>query len=264
MGGMTGPLDRAESASESSLMDEIPASQPPAPAPEPAASAPEGAPVAASAAEKPAKPKKEKKEETWWGTIRFLLYLFVGAVLIRTFLFAPFSIPSGSMMPNLMIGDYLFVAKWPYGYSRYSFPFAPIRFDGRLLGGVPERGDVIVFRHPGPDNEDYVKRVIGLPGDTIAVRGGVVNLNGQDLPRQRIEPFDMLVSPNSECRRVRGVARQETWTRQEAGADGRQHCIYMRFRETLPGGRSYEVLDQTAESEATPSVRSPCRRGNCS
>ncbi|HYI47313.1 MAG TPA: signal peptidase I [Allosphingosinicella sp.] len=251
-------------------MDEIPPSQPPVPTPEPpapaaaaptpeppapaaAAPAPEppapAAGAAAPAAQKPAKAKKEKKEETWWGTLRFLLYLFVGAVLIRTFLFAPFSIPSGSMMPNLMIGDYLFVAKWPYGYSRYSFPFAPIGFDGRLLGGVPERGDVIVFRHPGPDNEDYVKRVIGLPGDTIAVRGGVVNLNGQDLPRQAVEPFDMLVSPNSECRRVRGVARQETLTRQQAGADGRQHCIYTRFRETLPGGRSYEVLDQTAESE---------------
>jgi signal peptidase I len=232
-------------------MDEIPPSQPPASAvvPPPAPAPESRAGPASTSTAKPAKAPKVKKEETWWGTIRFLLYLFVGAVLIRSFLFAPFSIPSGSMMPNLMIGDYLFVAKWPYGYSRYSFPFAPFGFDGRVLGGAPERGDVIVFRHPGPDNEDYVKRVIGLPGDTIAVRGGVVVLNGQPLPRQQVEPFDMPVSPNSECRQVRGVTRQETWTRLETGADGTRHCIYMRFRETLPGGRSYEVLDQTAESE---------------
>ena len=98
---------------------------------------------------KRAKAKKEKKEETWWDTLRFLLWLFLGAVVLRTFLFAPFSIPSGSMMPNLLVGDYLFVSKWSYGYSRYSFPFHPINFDGRLLGGTPERGDVVVFRHPG-------------------------------------------------------------------------------------------------------------------
>src|SRR5437868_15347648 len=83
---------------------------------------------------KPVKAKKEKKEESWWDTIRFLLWLFLAAIVLRTFLFAPFSIPSASMMPNLLVGDYLFVSKWSYGYSRYSFPFHPINFDGRLLG----------------------------------------------------------------------------------------------------------------------------------
>jgi signal peptidase I len=180
---------------------------------------------------------KVKKEETWWDTVRFLIYLFIGAVILRTFLFAPFSIPSASMVPNLLVGDYLFVSKWSYGYSRYSFPFHPINFDGRLLGGVPERGDVVVFRHPHGD--DWVKRVIGLPGDTIEVRDGVVILNGQPIPRQQIEAFDLPVTPNSPCDHAgQGLVTQQ------AGADGGQHCLYPRYRETLPGGRSYEVLDQ--------------------
>jgi signal peptidase I len=219
-------------------MDDPPASQPPAPAPAPPVAA-DPAIAAAAPAEKPAKPrkeKKEKKEETWWGTLRFLLYLFIGAVLIRTFIFAPFSIPSASMLPNLVVGDYLFVAKWPYGYSRYSLPFHPIGFEGRVPGGVPERGDVVVFRHPR--NEDWVKRVIGLPGDTIEVRDGIVILNGAALPRQPVEPFDLPVSPNSPC------LPKGTEVRVEAGADGQPHCLFPRYRETLPGGRSYEVLDQ--------------------
>ena len=186
---------------------------------------------------KPVKQKKEKKEESWWDTIRFLLWLFLAAVVLRTFLFAPFSIPSASMMPNLLVGDYLFVSKWSYGYSRYSFPFHPINFEGRLLGGTPERGDVVVFRHPG--GEDWVKRVIGLPGDTVEVRDGVVILNGQPIPRQQIEAFDLPVTPNSPCDHAgQGLVTQQ------AGADGGQHCLYPRYRETLPGGRSYEVLDQ--------------------
>lgn len=237
-------------------MDET---KPPSPATEPADSsvsatpepaAPEttaDAPAAESATPSPpAKPIKVKKEETWWDTIRFLLYLFLGAVLLRTFLFAPFSIPSGSMLPNLLVGDYLFVSKWSYGYSRYSLPFAPINFQGRVLGGVPERGDVVVFRHP-TTGEDWVKRVIGLPGDRIEVRGGQVILNGQPVPRQQIDAFDLPVSPNSPCRSAQSVTADVTnpaiTVREEARPDG-AHCLYPRFRETLPGGRTYEVLDQ--------------------
>lgn len=225
-------------------MDDLPTSQPPASAPQPpepaAAADPPAAAAAAAAAETPAKPakvKKPKKEESWWGTVRFLLYLFLAAVLIRTFIFAPFSIPSASMMPNLLIGDYLFVAKWPYGYSRYSIPFHPIPFDGRVPGGVPERGDVVVFRHPGPHNEDYVKRVIGLPGDRISVRSSVVILNGRPIQRDRIEDFALPVSPNSPCE-PQGEVREET-------RDGVPYCIFPRYRETLPGGRSFEVLNKT-------------------
>ena len=190
---------------------------------------------------RPGKAKKEKKEETWWDTIRFLIYLFIGAVLLRTFLFAPFSIPSGSMMPNLLVGDYLFVSKWSYGYSRYSFPFHPINFDGRLLGGVPERGDVVVFRHPQGD--DWVKRVIGLPGDTIEVRDGQVILNGRPVPRTQMEPFDLPVTPNSPCPdRREQIANYAV--RLTTDSNGQQHCLYPRYRETLPNGRTYEVLDQ--------------------
>ena len=190
---------------------------------------------------KPSTPKKAKKEESWWDTLRFLLWLFLAAVVLRTFLFAPFSIPSASMMPNLLVGDYLFVSKWSFGYSRYSFPFHPINFNGRLLGGTPQRGDVVVFRHPL--GEDWVKRVIGLPGDTVEVRDGVVILNGQPVPRTQMAPFDLPVTPNSPCPTVRpGI--ENYGVRETTDGNGQQHCLYPRYRETLPGGRSYEVLDQ--------------------
>jgi signal peptidase I len=219
----------------------------PAATPQPEAAAPvetttEATPADDTPPAPPAKPIKVKKEESWWDTIRFLLWLFLAAVVLRTFLFAPFSIPSASMMPNLLIGDYLFVSKWAYGYSRYSFPFHPINFDGRLLGGTPERGDVVVFRHP-TTGDDWVKRVIGLPGDRISVRGGVVTLNGQPIPREQLTPFDLPVSPNSDCRDPRTGATRGN-VRAENGADGQLHCLYPRYRETLPGGRTYEVLDQ--------------------
>ncbi len=193
--------------------------------------------AAAPAGEAEAPP--EKKQESWWETLRFFLILFVAAVVIRSFIFAPFSIPSGSMLPSLMIGDYLFVAKWPYGYSRYSIPFGAAAFDGRIFDRLPERGDVVVFRYPGPDDEDYVKRVIGLPGDRIEVRGGVVILNGQPVQRQRIADYAMPISPNSPCR----VVGDDPDAGERAGASGRE-CFYPRYRETLPGGRSYQVLDQ--------------------
>jgi signal peptidase I len=194
----------------------------------------------AAADQPPAEPAAEPaaKKEGWWDTIRFLLIVFAFAIVIRTFIAAPFSIPSGSMLPRLMIGDYLFVAKWPYGYSRFSFPFGIMGYDGRMLGGLPERGDVVVFRHPGADNEDWVKRVIGLPGDTVQVRSGQVFLNGRPLPRTRIADYLVPVSPNSPCRRVGPL------TREGAGGDGQRLCAYARFRETLPGGRSYDVIDQ--------------------
>jgi signal peptidase I len=169
-------------------------------------------------------------------TTRFLLLLALLALLLRTFVVAPFMIPSGSMLPQLMIGDYLFVAKWPYGYSRYSVPFGLASFEGRLLGGEPERGDVVVFRHPARD-EVLVKRLIGLPGDRVEVRGGGLVLNGVAVPRVRIADWPMPVTPNSPCRyggRVRPPVAEQGWA----------YCRYPRFRETLPGGRSYEVLDQ--------------------
>lgn len=219
----------------------------------PAAETP-GAPAAAAetaaAADAEAKPTKN---EGLWETIRFLLWVFLFAVVIRTFVAAPFSIPSGSMLPRLMIGDYLFVAKWPYGYSRFSFPFGVVGFEGRLFEGLPERGDVLVFRDPGPAEDDIVKRVIGLPGDIVQVRGGEVILNGQRLPRTRIADYLMPVSANSPCRRVGTQARDVT------GEGGARFCAYPRYRETLPDGTSYEVLDQNPEGELddTPAYRVP-------
>ncbi len=187
----------------------------------------------------PSRPKAKK--ESWWETLRFFLILFAAAVLIRSLLFAPFSIPSGSMLPNLLIGDYLFVAKWPYGYSRHSFPFGIATFEGRIFGSAPERGDIVVFRHPEFGDEDYVKRVIGLPGDRIELVGGSILLNGRPIARQRIANFALPVTPNSPCR----IVGDDREARERPGAAGRL-CHYPRFREMLPGGRTFEVLDQGA------------------
>ena len=186
--------------------------------------------------------KPAPRKESWWDTLRFFLILFVAAVAIRTFLVAPFSIPSGSMLPTLMIGDYLFIAKWKYGYSRYSLPFGLAAFEGRMAGGVPERGDVVVFRYPGGD-DDFVKRVIGVAGDTIEVRGGIVHLNGRPVQRRRIADYVAPVSRNSPCRPFPGGG-----TRPMVDAGGEHLCAYPRFRETLPGGRSYDVIDQESDS----------------
>jgi signal peptidase I len=181
----------------------------------------------------------EKKPESWVATIRFLAILFVVTLVVRSFVFAPFMIPSGSMLPNLAIGDYLFVTKWPYGWSRYSMPFGLGSFSGRVWGRLPDRGDIVVFRSPGAEGYDVVKRVIGLPGDRIAVRDGVVILNGRPLPRERIADYAMPVSPNSECR----LTGNDPAARRISTPAG-QVCLYPRYRETMPEGRSYEVLDQ--------------------
>jgi signal peptidase I len=189
----------------------------------------------------PAKPVPAKEQSGGWGgLVRFLLILFILAVSIRSFVVAPFSIPSGSMLPRMMIGDYLFVSKWSYGYSRYSFPFGIASFDGRLFEGLPERGDVAVFRYPGNEGEDFVKRVIGLPGDQVQMRGGILHLNGEPVARTRIADFLMPLSPNSPCRFVDEAAGRTV------EQDGRRYCAYPRYRERLPGGRSYEILDQGA------------------
>ncbi|HEX6374506.1 MAG TPA: signal peptidase I [Allosphingosinicella sp.] len=185
-----------------------------------------------------ARPKRKKKKGGLGETTRFLLLFLLLAILLRTFVVAPFMIPSGSMMPRLMIGDYLFVAKWPYGYSRYSVPFGLAGFSGRIWATEPKRGDIVVFRYPGKD-EDYVKRLIGLPGDTVQMRRGRLILNGQPVPKVRIADWLLPVTPNSPCR-YGGTIRTP------AVEAGERVCRYPRYRETLPGGRSYEVLDQVA------------------
>ena len=183
--------------------------------------------------------KKGAKKGGLGETVRFLLLLFLFALILRTFIVAPFSIPSGSMLPRMMIGDYLFVAKWPYGFSRFSMPFGLFNFQGRLMGAPAKRGDIAVFRYPGGGSDDYVKRIIGLPGDRIQVRDGMLHLNDKAVPRVRIADYLMPMSPNSPCRHV-----DPATARVVKDESGRRFCAYDRYRETLPGGRSYEVLDQ--------------------
>ncbi len=155
-------------------------------------------------------------------TIKVIVQALLIALVFRTFLFHPFNIPSGSMMPTLLVGDYLFVSKFAYGYSKFSFPL-PLPFDGRIWEGVPERGDVAVFRPPREPNVDYIKRVIGLPGDRIQVRDGALYLNGEAVTRERIDDY------------------------QGEGAFGAPATI-RRYRETLPNGVSYLTLDMTDDS----------------
>ncbi|WP_414902735.1 signal peptidase I [Sphingomonas flavalba] len=163
----------------------------------------------------------------------FLVKLALVVFVVRSFVVAPFTIPSESMQPRLLIGDYLLAAKWPYGYSHYSLPFDAPLLPRRVLAAQPERGDVVIFRAPPANQRDYIKRVIGLPGDSVQLRGGRVILNGQRLPRERIADLVVPASPNSPC--FSSLYRE--------GAGEGAACRYPRYRETLPGGRSYETLD---------------------
>jgi signal peptidase I len=182
-------------------------------------------------------PKPAATGDDSGGLLRFLLTLAILAWALRSFIVAPFNIPSGSMVPTLYIGDYLAVAKWPYGYSRFSFPWDFPSFSGRILARVPRRGDVVVFRHPSED-EDLIKRVIAVPGDHVAVHAGEVILNGKPLPRVKLPPFAMPVTANSPCKVVPPAEPRV------ATMGDRTVCLYTAFRETLPGGPSYTVLDQ--------------------
>ncbi len=163
---------------------------------------------------------KEKKKSGLRETTETIVYAVLIAVLVRTFAYEPFNIPSGSMIPTLLVGDYLFVSKFSYGYSRHSFPFSFPSFSGRVLGGEPARGDIAVFKLPRDDETDYIKRIVGLPGDKIQVRNGVVYVNGDPLSRRRIADF---VAP-----------------------DQRGNAVSMaQYLETLPNGRSYTVAEMT-------------------
>ena len=183
-----------------------------------------------------AEPAPETKSER--GSLaRFLVVLVVLAWALRSFIVAPFYIPSSSMLPTLYIGDYLMVAKWPYGYSRYSFPWGFPSFSGRLIDTLPKRGDVVVFRHPNTD-EDLIKRVIGVPGDTVELRGGELFLNGQQVKREKLPPVSVPISDNSACKVAPGARPVIA-----QGSEGRG-CLYVAYRETLPGGPSFVTLNQ--------------------
>src|SRR5918994_571816 len=132
----------------------------------------------------------KRKEGGLGEFIRLLVHAGIIALVIRTFLFQPFNIPSGSMKATLLVGDYLFVSKYSYGYSHYSLPLSPNLFSGRIGAfSKPERGDIVVFRLPKDDSTDYIKRVIGLPGDKIQMRDSVLQINGSAVPRERMPDF---------------------------------------------------------------------------
>lgn len=179
-------------------------------------------------------PKQKSARSELRETFVFLLMLVAVFTGLRTFVYSPFNIPSGSMIPQLLVGDYIFISKWNYGYSRYSLPVTLPLPHGRIFAGTPQRGDVVVFKAPPYQNEDWVKRVIGLPGDMIQMRGGQLFINGQAVPKVRVPDFVEPVTPNSPC----------APEFQSAGKDGKAVCRIPQFRETLPGGKSYTVLDQ--------------------
>jgi signal peptidase I len=175
----------------------------------------------------------------------FLLKLAAIVLIFRSFFFSPFSIPSESMQPRLLIGDYLIVSKWPYGFSRYSMPFNPPLFEGRIFGGLPERGDVVVFKGPPSQKDDYIKRAIGLPGDVIQMRAGLLEINGKPVKKTPMPDFVTPVTQGMRDAVALEGGDQPCWKPQyeEDAPDGGRQCRYRRFRETLPSGRSYETLD---------------------
>ncbi len=125
----------------------------------------------------------------WWETIKTALYAIILALLIRTTVFEPFSIPSTSMLPTLWVGDYIIVTKYSYGYSHHSLPLSPPLFSGRIWESIPKRGDVIVFKLPKDNKTDYIKRLVGLPGDEIQVKKGILYINGKSITRARLSDF---------------------------------------------------------------------------
>ena len=168
------------------------------------------------------------KSGGWLDNIKTIVYAGLIAVGIRTIAFEPFNIPSGSMIPTLLVGDYLFVSKYAYGYSRYSIPFSPDLFSGRIFGSLPKRGDVAVFKNEHDGYADYIKRIVGLPGDHIQVRAGVLYINGQPAPRR---PLGSVVATDES-----GVSIAE-----------------QEYQETLPGNVTHLIAKMaTADDDNFP------------
>lgn len=162
--------------------------------------------------------KPQKKKETWGESLRTLALALLVALGIRSLAYEPFSIPSESMLPTLEVGDYLFVAKYAYGYSRHSFPFSPPIFSGRVLERLPKRGDIAVFKLPRDPSQNFIKRVIGLPGDSIQMVNGVLHINGQAVKMERTRSV-MVTAPFG------------------------QRMPAVEYQETLPEGVTHKILD---------------------
>ncbi|MGO4402705.1 signal peptidase I [Bosea sp. RAF48] len=169
------------------------------------------------------KNKTAKDEGGVFETIKVVVQALLIALVIRTLLFQPFNIPSGSLIPTLLIGDYLFVSKYTYGYSKHSIPFSPPLFSGRIWAAEPKRGDIAVFKLPTDNSTDYIKRVIGLPGDRIQMIDGILHINNQPVKRERIA--DYVTSDN--------------W--------GRSVPV-IRYIETLPNGVRHEIIEREGDT----------------
>jgi signal peptidase I len=150
-------------------------------------------------------------------TIKTIVYAILIAIFIRTFFYEPFSIPSASMVPTLLVGDYLFVSKFSYGYSRYSLPLGLPLFSGRVFFRPPHRGDVAVFKLPRDPSVDFIKRIIGLPGDRIQMKDGILNINGEPVKREKLGPYFY-------------------------DENGRT-STYIHYIETLPNGYQHDTIE---------------------
>ena len=175
-------------------------------------------------------------------TIKTIVYALLIAGLFRSLFFQPFFIPSESMKDTLLIGDFVFVNKMAYGYSRYSCPWAICPISGRILASEPERGDVVVFRHP-TNGQDFIKRLIGLPGEKVQVRDGVVFINGAEVPQVPAGTFEEVMEPQ-------GAMRSRPRCENDPVGDGAT-CTRSRAIETLPNGVAHSVLNIT-HSEGLP------------
>ncbi|WP_336958923.1 signal peptidase I [Sphingobium aquiterrae] len=182
-------------------------------------------------------PEAAKTQVDWWGEIRSIFVLILAVLAFHSFVAKPFYIPSESMMPVLLKGDRLVVSKYPYGWSYVSPSFHMLPFiSGRLLGSLPRRGDIVIAS-PANKREDYIKRVIGLPGDVIEVRAGQIVLNGVPVPQRTMAPLRIPVDANAPCppEQFPGALIRDR--------DGKSWCELPVKRETLPNGKSYTIID---------------------
>ena len=188
--------------------------------------------------------RSEGKGAAVWREIKGLIWVLLAVLAFHSLVAKPFYIPSESMMPDLLKGDRLVVSKYPYGWSWDSFSFHILpHWKGRVFGHMPARGDIVIVTPPNTD-EDWIKRVIGVPGDTIEVRGGRLILNGKMVPWQKEAPTMIPVDANLDCAVKFGPQFEVI------GRDGKQYCRLPVVRETLPTGVSYDTIDLTPNSEA--------------
>ena len=185
--------------------------------------------------------KKDKEKINWVAEIRGLALMLLAVLAFHSFLAKPFYIPSESMMPNLLVGDRLVVTKYPYGYNWTSLSFHPApRDDWRIFPGTPQYGDIVIPVPPHVD-EDYIKRVVALPGDRIAVRNGQIILNGKPVPQQVEPAIEIPVDLNSPCDEYSYPGMRVT------KPDGSMVCRMPVYRETLPNGATYLVIDHVTQ-----------------